>query len=176
MSSLKFILLTFVFMISGLLFFNGAAFAQTAPGTPPGVLITYPARQGVNLDSTQATCTWGAATGAASYSVQITQAGTNTVIATQTLSSSTLTYTFPVTSGQTYTCNVTAINASGTAGTAGTFSLLCETDVVVAPTAAPVVTVPPIQQIPATGNNFILMALGVAGSLIMFAGVVLLRL
>lgn len=167
-------------MISGLLFFHSDAFAQTAPGTPGNVLITYPARQGVNLDYTQATCTWEAASGAATYSVQITEVDSNTVITTQSLASSVLTYTFAVTSGKTYKCSVTAINSSGTAGTSGTFSLLCQTDVIpnttVAPTLPPGAIIPPIQGIPPTGNNFILMALGVMGGMIMFFGIALLKL
>lgn len=180
MFRLKLLLFTVAYMISGLLFFHGDVFAQTpactTPGTPGSVLITYPARQGINLDSTQATCTWGAASDVASYSVQITEVDSNTVVTTQTLSSSTLTYTFPVTGGKTYKCNVTAINSCGTAGTAGTFSLLCQTDIVTSPTAAPGATIPPIQEIPPTGNNSILMMLGAMGSIIMFVGIALLRL
>lgn len=169
-------------MISGLLFSRSDAFAQSCstPGTPGSVLITYPARQGANLDATQATCTWDAVSGAASYSVKITEVDSGTVITTQALSSSVLTYTFSVTSGKTYKCDVTAINSCGTAGSTGTFSLLCETDVVTAnptatPTLVPGATAPPIQEIPPTGNNFMLMALGIMGGMVMFFGVTLLR-
>lgn len=177
-SSLKFLLVTPVFIVFGLLFFHGNAFAQacTTPGTPSNVLVTYPACQGVNCSGTQATCTWGAASDAASYSVQITEVDSNTVVTTQSLASSVLTYTFSVTGGKTYKCSVTAVNSCGTAGSAGTFSLLCETDVVVNPTAAPVATLTPIQEIPPTGNNFILLALVAAGGMIMFFGIALLRL
>ncbi|MFI5265140.1 MAG: hypothetical protein ACHQT7_00130 [Candidatus Levyibacteriota bacterium] len=182
MFSLKILFLTLVCIISGLLFFHNDAFAQTptctTPGVPPNVLITYPACQGVNCNPTQATCTWGAANGAANYSIKVTEIDSNTVINTQTLPAATLNFTFGVTSGKTYKCDVTAVNSCGANGTTGTFSLLCQTDVVSTPTPTlvPGATVPPIQQLPATGNNFILMALGVTGGIIMFFGAVLLKL
>lgn len=177
MLNLKSLLFIIAFIIVGVIFSHGNAFAQSTcntPGTPSSVLITYPACTGVNCDSTKATCTWGAASDAANYSVQITEVDSNTIVTTQTLASSVLTYTFGVTSGKTYKCNVTAINSCSTAGAAGTFSLLCQTDVLTNPTIAP--TVSPIQQLPATGNNFILVALAGAVGLIMSFGVLLLKL
>lgn len=164
----KLLFFAFVFTLAGFFIFHADAFAQacTTPGTPSNVLITYPACTGVNCDSTQATCTWAAATGATSYSVQVTQAGTGAVIATQSLSSSTLTYTFPVTSGQTYTCSVSAVNSCGTAGVAGTFSLLCQTDALVNPTAAPALPSSP----PVSGSPVPLIVTSIIGFVILTFG------
>lgn len=125
--------------------FSLPAFAQTAPSAPADVAVSYPSCDGPTCSFVNAKCTWGAATGAASYTIKVTEVETSTVVKTESLASSVLTYTFPVTAGKTYKCDVNAVNASGTAGAVGTDSLLCQTDATApAPTSAPTPTITPI--------------------------------
>ncbi|OIP58061.1 MAG: hypothetical protein AUK12_01850 [Candidatus Levybacteria bacterium CG2_30_37_29] len=187
MARLKYILFVFVFI--GFLFFKTNVFAQsscTTPGTPANVLITYPVCEGANCNFTQAQCTWEAATSVATYAIVVTEVDSGTIVKSETLASSVLTYTFAVTNNKTYKCDVTAVNSCGTAGATGTYSLLCQTDVVnptstpvptappvVVPTDPPVVVIPPKSQPPASGNEFGFMMLG-AISLVLFMGGILL--
>lgn len=162
-----------VFVVLSFLFTSTLVFAQTtAPGTPSNVLVSYPACEGENCNFSQAKCTWGSATGAATYTVVITEVDTNTVIQNQSVSSSTLTFTFAVSSGRTYKCDVTAVNSSGSSGATGSHSLLCQTDEVSAPT--PIPTTPPIgaplPPPPSAGNEFIFMSLGLMGAAVMLIG------
>jgi hypothetical protein len=156
-------------LFSSIFILNSSVLAQSAPGTPSNVLVSYPVCEGENCNFSQAKCTWGSASDAASYTVVIREVDTNTIIQNQSVSASTLTYTFPVTSGRTYECTVTAVSSSGQSGTSGSHSLLCQTDEIGAPivTAPPAVPLPPP---PAAGNEFIFMAIGFVGAAIILIG------
>lgn len=167
---IKKILFEIVFLL-GLLFIPAIALAQTAPPAPPDLLVSYPSCDGAACSFVNAKCTWGASVGAASYTIKITEVETSTIVKTESLPSTTLTYTFPVTPGKTYKCDVNAVSSTGTAGAVASYSLLCKTDVAgptVAPTATPtpvptkpVVTIPP--KPPEAGNETFLILASILG-------------
>ena len=118
----------------------------TTPDAPQNVTVDYPSCQGTQCSFTDADCNWGAVSGAANYSVKVTEVDSNTVVKNTTVSSGT-TYTFPVTQNKTYRCDVSAVNSCGTAGAAGSGQALCAVDgltVSTAPSATPVVTPTPV--------------------------------
>lgn len=122
--------------------------AQTCT-TPPQVSlveVNYPSCVGAQCSFVEADCTWDAVTGAANYSVKITEVDTGTVVKNVTAQSSATSYTFPVTQNKTYRCEVSAVNACGTAGPAGSGEALCAVDgltVSTAPSSTPVPTPKP---------------------------------
>lgn len=141
------------------------ASAQTSCQTPSavtGVAVVYPNCSGPNCDFNSATCSWTAAANAVTYTVLVTNASTGAQVKSETVSASTTSTTFPVTSGAVYKCDITGVNACGTAGPTGTHSLLCEVDQASnpSPTTPPVVNQPPPAQLPATGaiSNSIMIA------------------
>lgn len=136
------VVIIFFFLFS---FHSKTVYAQacTTPGTVTNVKITYPACANGQCSFTSATCTWDATLNAATYTVKVTEVDTNTIVTSQSITAPTTTITFPVTSGKTYKCDVTAVNSCGQAGGTGSDSLLCKVDGVFAsPTAVP--TQPPI--------------------------------
>lgn len=113
----------------------------TPPAAVTNVHIVYPFCSGDQCSFTQAQCTWDSITGAVSYTAKITEVDSNTVIKTDTPSSSTTQTTFPVVSGRTYKCDVTATNQCGASGGTGSDSLLCKApDLGVSPTPTPSAT------------------------------------
>ena len=122
------LVLTSIVAVLLYLFIPSSAFAQacTTPGAPSNVTIDYPNCSGQDCNFEQASCSWGAATGATSYSVSVTEVDSGTAVATnQTVTGTT--YVFPVTPNKTYKCDVTGTNSCGQAGATGTASLLCQT-------------------------------------------------
>lgn len=118
---------------------NTQTVCQT-PGTVSNVTIEYPfCEQGSTLECsfTQASCSWNPVSEASSYGLKITEVDSGTVIKTDSVSSSTTKIAFPVTSGKTYKCDVTATNSCGSTGGTGTDSLLCKVDEVALATPTP---------------------------------------
>lgn len=114
--------------------------ACTTPGTVTNVKVTYPYCQGNNCSFTQASCTWNAVSGAASYSVKVTEVDTSTVIQNTTMAAPTTITTFNIVQGRTYKCDVSAVNACGTTGGTGSDSVLCQISGQLQTTASPTTT------------------------------------
>ncbi len=112
--------------------FPMGASAQTPPPDVTDVLVEYPAiDESETASFTQASCSWSATSGAASYTYTITEVESNTQIQSQTIGSDQLDVVFPVTQGRTYRCDVFATNATGQSGGAGSHSLLCEAEALI---------------------------------------------
>ncbi len=165
-------------------FFSISSVANAqVPGIVTGVLVEYPECVGESCSFVQASCSWAAVTGVASYNYVITEVDTSTQIQTATVDTSTLRVVFPVTQEKTYKCDVFATNSSGQSGGIGTHSLLCsaegllEPTVTVAPTVGPtstrIPTKPPIEA-PGIFTNTVLILGGV--TLIIIAGLALILL
>src|SRR3990167_4974390 len=105
--------LIFVFLILGFVVASNQStskiYAQTCttPAQVQGVTITFPycSAQG-QCQFTQASCAWTALADAANYQLTITNSTNNTQVSTQTVSSSTTSFVFPVIANNTYTCTV----------------------------------------------------------------------
>ncbi len=144
-----------------------SAQACTTPAQVPNVIISYPACDANNLcNFTQATCTWGAVSGAATYSVKSTEVETSTIVYNQSVAATLFTATFPITQGKTYKCEVSAVNSCGTAGPAGTHSLLCQVDAAVTttpaiPQATPTLVAKPVVP-PPSGSSLWITTTGIA--------------
>jgi hypothetical protein len=159
---------------------------DSACQTPEGiqnVSIDYPYCQGNQCTYSQGGCSWDPVTGVSQYTVTISKVEANTVVKTESVT--TTSTSFPVDSGNTYKCDVAAVNSCGTSGPIGTNQLFCElenfvdeptptvgpttTQPTVAPTVPPVIVptnppyIPPTQAPPPTvGNtsNAIMIGLG----------------
>ncbi len=155
-----------VFVMCVITFVTPQASAQSTCQTPSdvtGVTITYPDCSATSCNFNQGTCSWTAATNAATYTVLITNTTTGAQAYSQSVPAATTTVAFPVTNGQTYTCNVTGVNSCGQSGAAGSLTLLCEVEgaaTTPTPTPIPVVNQPPPVQLPAAGivSNSIMIA------------------
>ena len=107
------------------------------------------AQVGAQCRFDQAKCSWDAVGDATSYAITITEEESNSVIKQETVAAGTTKYVFDITANKTYRCDVSAVNACGTLGPAGSASALCAAEGVAsaaptaAPTAAPVVTPAP---------------------------------
>jgi len=122
-----------------------AAGTCQAPAQVTGVLVDYPYCNGDQCSFTQASCEWTPVSGATSYNATITEVETSRTIApspASPINASTTKVTFPVTTGKTYKCDVSAVNSCG-AGPVGTHSLLCQADTSTFPTSTPIPTVIP---------------------------------
>jgi hypothetical protein len=177
---LKSALLTILFFTFGFLsclFFVPQASAQTATPSPTpasscatpsqvqGVRIDYPGCVGTQCNFTQATCSWTATAGATKYQLTVTEVESSTVTKNEQEDAAVTSVTFPVNQNKTYKCDVAAINACGTTGTAGTFSLFCKVDALIntpTPTTPPAPP-PPKPTLPPTGivSNTIMIGMTV---------------
>lgn len=122
----------------------------TTPAQVPNVQVAYPSCDSNDFcDFTKATCSWGSVSNAVSYSVKSTEVETGTIVYNQSVAATLSTVTFSITQGKTYKCDVSAVNSCGTAGPAGTHSLLCQIDAVVTttPTIAPTQSIIPTSTI-----------------------------
>lgn len=142
-----------------------SAQACTTPAAVTNVVVTYPDCTGSTCLFTQANCTWAAVTGAASYQITATEVDSNTVVKNQTVDSATTKVVFPVTSGKTYKCDVTAINSCGQSGGTGSDTLLCKIDGITSaptavPTSAPLVKNTPIPTLAPTGDTQSMIIVG----------------
>lgn len=159
------------------------SYAQSAPGQVQNVLIEYPSCVGNECTFTEASCSWSPTSGAATYSVKITDVNENALIKNESFSASTDIITFPVVNGRTYKCDVAAVNSAGTAGPEGSASLLCQVDQVESspPTATPVPTRPPVktappmpkQPLPKTGAIETTLMVSLSGMALLSAGTVM---
>jgi len=155
------------------------AYAQcTAPVQVTGVAIVFPNCASGTCNLTQGSCSWTAVTDATGYNVVITAVSTNTQVLNQQAYTST-TLSFPVTTSDTYRCDVSAVNSCGT-GTVGTSSLLCKAEFVVTPTvtvtsapAQPIATAAPTSAprptMAPTGSNTLIFS-GFAGLVMVAIG------
>jgi len=149
--------------------FTNQTYAQTCT-TPPqvqNVEVEYPSCVGDQCNFTQASCSWTATSGASTYQVTATEVEAGTTVYNQSVPSTTTTVTFSITQNKTYKCDVAAVNSCGTAGPAGTHSLLCAADaaVTVVPTTPPTnPTVPPV------GSSTYIMGAGLA-IMVIFVGI-----
>lgn len=138
-----------------------AAASCATPSQVQNVRIDYPGCVGTQCNFTQATCSWAASTGAAKYQLTVTQVESGEVVKNEQVETSITNVTFAVTQNRTYKCDVAAINSCGTTGVAGTFSLFCKVDALI---ASPVPTTPPqptaVPTIPPAGalSNSIVVA------------------
>jgi hypothetical protein len=107
---------------------NVTAQSCTTPPQVSTVEVNYPSCAGAQCSFVEADCTWDAVSGAANYSVKITEVETGTVVKNVTAGGSATSYTFPVTQGKTYRCETSAVNACGTSGPAGVGEAICEVD------------------------------------------------
>lgn len=118
--------------------------AQTCalPAQVQNVKIDFPNCVGDQCNFTQASCSWTSLAGATKYQLTITQVDDGTTIANEQLEGSVTSKTFDVKDGFTYKCDVAAVNSCGTAGAAGSHTLLCKVDAAV---DEPTPTTPPTQ-------------------------------
>lgn len=103
----------------------------TVPAVVENVRVEYPnCEQGSTLQCsfTEANCTWDAVSGAVNYNIKVTETDTNTVVKTDKVTSATTKVVFPVVTGRTYQCDISAINSCGATGGTGMDSLLCKVD------------------------------------------------
>lgn len=122
------------------------------PATVTNVKVEYPNCVGNQCQFDQASCSWDSISGAVTYSVKVTEVDTSKVVKSESVSSSTTRVTFPITNGNTYKCEITAVNSCGQSGGTGSDSLLCKTDGLF-PTntpAPPTPTTPPPTGVPPT--------------------------
>lgn len=125
---------------------NVTAQACTTPAQVSGIAVNYPSCVGGQCSFVEADCAWGAVSDAANYSVKVTEVESNSIVKNVQVQSTATSYTFPVTQGKTYRCEIAAVNACGTAGPAGSAEALCEIDgltVSTAPSATPTPTPKP---------------------------------
>ena len=171
-------LLVFLFAFICLVFLTPSANAQTCqtPGQVTGVLLTFPYCSGGQCNLGQAVCTWNALADVGKYQVTITNSSTNTQVLNQQVESTVLQQVFPVSQTATYTCSVAGVNACGTAGASSSYSLLCETNALLEPTAPPATPIPtkppkptPIPLKPGGVETAIIAAAGAAVLLILGA-------
>lgn len=117
------------------------------PPVVTSVKVEYPNCEGTQCSFVQANCSWDAITGVTSYAIEISQVESGEVVRSDSVNASTSRVVFSVVQDKTYQCDVSAVNSCGT-GPAGTHSLLCSVQGVVAtPTPAPT-TVPVSTPIP----------------------------
>ena len=114
-----------------------------APEATLSVLVDFPAcsDDGINCDLSQASCEWDAVSGASSYLVTINQVEDGTFVKNnESVPTTTLKLTFPITQNKTYKCSVIVVSACASQSIAVTDELLCEADAILDPTATPAPT------------------------------------
>lgn len=119
------------------------------PGPVDNVSVNHPDVEGDVVDYDFASCTWDSNLNAAQYHVKITEVDTETVLFDQLVDSGTLKERFGIVNGNTYRCEVAAVNASGVAGIAGVDEQVCEVEAL-APSDTPSPTVPVATVAPTT--------------------------
>ncbi len=134
---------------------NVTAQSCTTPNQVSNVEVNYPSCAGAQCSFVEADCAWDAVSGASSYSVKVTEVDSGSVIKNVNAGGSSSSYTFPVTQGKTYRCEISATNACGTSGPAGTGEALCEVDGSLdpVPSATPTPTPTPIPSPLACGTS-----------------------
>lgn len=125
---------------------NVTAQSCTTPAQVSNVEVNYPSCVGAQCSFVEADCVWDAVSGAANYSVKVTEVDSSSVIKNVTVGGSSTSYTFPVTQNKTYRCEIAAVNSCGTSGPTGVGEALCAVDgltVSTAPSATPTPTPKP---------------------------------
>ncbi len=120
---------------------------ETDPGPVENVSVNHPDVEGDIVDYTYASCTWDSNPAAAKYDLTVTEVDTGQVVLDKEVNSNTTKEKFQIVDGNTYRCEVAAVNSSGIAGIKGVDEQVCATpaaaEPTVAPTTPPVVTVAP---------------------------------
>lgn len=119
------------------------------PGPVENVSVNHPDVEGDIVDYDFASCTWDSNPNAAEYFVKITEVDTDSVLFDQSVSSGTLKERFEIVDGNTYRCEVSAVNANGVAGIAGVDEQVCVVEGL-APSDSPSPTVPVATVVPTT--------------------------
>jgi len=101
------------------------------PPVVTNVKVEYPSCEGTQCSFTQASCSWDAITGSTSYALKISQVESGEVVRNDSVNASTTRVVFSIVQNKTYQCDVSSVNSCGK-GPAGTHSLLCEVQGVVA--------------------------------------------
>ncbi len=166
------ILIAILFAVSSLSSSVKTASAQacTAPAQVTGVKIDFPSCVGDQCNLTQANCSWTAVTGATKYQVTVTEVESSTVVKNEQVTATN--DVFNVNQNKTYKCDVSAVNACGASGLAGTFSLFCKVDPLVSPTAVPPTQAPPPPRptLPPTGTISTSVAIGLVSMIFLTIG------
>jgi hypothetical protein len=124
--------------------------ACTPPAAPTNMDIDYPdcgdGTVGSQCDPSKALCRWDPVADAVSYNIVVTEVESSNVVLTQSVTDTRL--SFSVTPGNTYKCEVSAINSCQATGPTGSHQEVCAIDglVTATPTATP--TVPPTTPTP----------------------------
>lgn len=105
-----------------------SAQACNTPSKVESVEVNYPSCVGEKCSFVEADCVWDSVDEAAKYTVKITEVESSSVVKNITTQGTATSYTFPVTQKKTYRCEVSAVNACGTAGPPGEGEALCEVD------------------------------------------------
>ena len=128
------------------------------PQAPANVHVSFPNCEGDNCSFENASCSFDNVANAATYTVKITEVDTGTEIKSEILTPSTTKIVFPVTNGNTYKCDVAAVNSCGQAGSTASDSKLCvvegalPTPTPVPPTSTPIPTNTPVPGVPPTST------------------------
>lgn len=122
------------------------------PAQVQNVLVEFPNCVGDICNFTEASCSWNSVAEATKYQLTVSQVESGSVVKNEQVEAAITRVVFPVTQNKTYKCDVSAINSCGTSGAAGSHSLLCEVDAIVAtprPTPTPIpptsTPIPPTQ-------------------------------
>ena len=114
------------------------------PAAVQNVQVEFPNCTGDICNFTEASCSWSSVAGATKYQLKITEVDTGRVVKDEQVEAAIIRTVFPIIQGNTYKCDVSAINSCGASGAIGTHSLLCKADAaVVTPTPIPPTVAPP---------------------------------
>ncbi len=172
------------------------------PGEIDDVTVDYPSITGDSADWDSASCTWAVNPNAASYNLKVSKVDPNTgnilaVVKDESVTGGVSKDIFAVTRGDTYKCEVAAVNTAGVAGVSNFDQQTCIVDgladpsptvpptVTVAPSASPTATLIPTVAVPTsapkptlppTGNIGTVATVGIGGVILMLIGGALLFL
>ncbi len=114
------------------------------PSIVQNVLVEFPNCNGDVCNFTEANCSWSSVAGATKYQLKISQVESGEVVKNEQVEAAVTKVVFPITQNKTYKCDVSAINSCGTSGPAGSHSLLCAADALVASPTLPPPTPTPL--------------------------------
>lgn len=162
------------------------------PAQVQNVLVEFPNCVGDICNFTQASCSWGSVAGATRYQLKISQVESGEIVRDTQVDAAVTRVEFPIVQNKTYKCEVSAINACGASGLAGSHSLLCAVDAIVSltptlspptstpmPTSMPIpttVTSTPVPTLPPVGNITNALSIGAISIFLLILGSVLLFL
>ena len=108
------------------------------PAQVQNVQVEFPNCVGDICNFTQASCSWSSVAGATKYQLKVSQVESGETVRDEQVEAAVTRVEFPIVQNKTYKCEVSAINACGASGIAGSHALLCAVDALVStPTPAP---------------------------------------